>query len=103
MASRALRLAGLAIGLGLSAAAAVYQRDQAPMSASRPADGQQHLDATAGREVVFCHACSFEWYCDEQGLECPRCHSEITEVVCDNVQLLWVLRLPLLLLHYSVC
>ncbi|KAK0388652.1 hypothetical protein NLU13_4895 [Sarocladium strictum] len=50
------------------------------MSASRPGGGQ-HLDATAGREVVFCHACSYEWYRDEQGLECPRCRSEITEVV----------------------
>ncbi|KAK1975826.1 hypothetical protein LZ30DRAFT_604778 [Colletotrichum cereale] len=40
-----------------------------------------HLDATAGREVVFCHACSHEWWQDEHGLQCPRCDSEITEIV----------------------
>ncbi|KHN97897.1 uncharacterized protein MAM_04286 [Metarhizium album ARSEF 1941] len=40
-----------------------------------------HLDAGAGREVVFCHACSLEWYRDEQGLICPRCESDITEIV----------------------
>ncbi|EFQ32081.1 uncharacterized protein GLRG_07225 [Colletotrichum graminicola M1.001] len=40
-----------------------------------------HLDATAGREVVFCHACSHEWWEDEHGLQCPRCESEITEIV----------------------
>ncbi|KAK2060992.1 hypothetical protein LY76DRAFT_391556 [Colletotrichum caudatum] len=41
----------------------------------------RHLDATAGREVVFCHACSHEWWQDEHGLQCPRCESEITEIV----------------------
>ncbi|KAF4420908.1 putative RING finger protein [Colletotrichum fructicola] len=40
-----------------------------------------HLDATAGREVVYCHACSNEWWQDEHGLQCPRCDSEITEIV----------------------
>ncbi|KAK6221871.1 hypothetical protein QIS74_04743 [Colletotrichum tabaci] len=40
-----------------------------------------HLDATAGREVVYCHACSHEWWQDEHGLQCPRCDSEITEIV----------------------
>ncbi|KXJ95291.1 hypothetical protein Micbo1qcDRAFT_192350 [Microdochium bolleyi] len=47
--------------------------------------GQQHLDATTGREVVFCHACDHEWYKDEQpdneSLVCPRCHGEATEIV----------------------
>ncbi|RKU47171.1 hypothetical protein DL546_007434 [Coniochaeta pulveracea] len=42
----------------------------------------RHLDATTGREVVYCHGCRNEWYRDQQeGLECPRCHSEITEIV----------------------
>ncbi|KAL2206591.1 hypothetical protein CC79DRAFT_1370005 [Sarocladium strictum] len=50
------------------------------MSALRPSNGQ-HLDATAGREVVFCHSCSYEWFRDEQGLVCPRCQSEISELV----------------------
>ncbi|KAK2728264.1 RING finger domain-containing protein [Colletotrichum kahawae] len=41
-----------------------------------------HLDAsTAGRDVVYCHACSNEWWQDEHGLQCPRCDSEITEIV----------------------
>ncbi|KAH8172708.1 ring finger domain-containing protein [Sarocladium implicatum] len=50
------------------------------MSASMEGD-RQHLDATADREVVFCHSCSFEWYNQDHGLQCPRCHSEITEVI----------------------
>jgi Zn finger protein HypA/HybF involved in hydrogenase expression len=41
-----------------------------------------HLDATAGREVVFCHACENEWYREEHALlKCPRCDSDITEIV----------------------
>ncbi|KAK1466404.1 hypothetical protein CCUS01_01253 [Colletotrichum cuscutae] len=40
-----------------------------------------HLVATDGREVVYCHACSHEWWQDEHGLQCPRCESEITEIV----------------------
>ncbi|WYZ46044.1 hypothetical protein EsH8_IX_000269 [Colletotrichum jinshuiense] len=40
-----------------------------------------HLDAAAGRDVVYCHACSHEWWQDEHGLQCPRCESEITEIV----------------------
>ncbi|KAH7035606.1 uncharacterized protein B0I36DRAFT_94610 [Microdochium trichocladiopsis] len=45
--------------------------------------GGGHLDATSGREVVFCHACDHEWYKDERGesLTCPRCHGEATEIV----------------------
>ncbi|KND90462.1 putative RING finger protein P32A8.03c [Tolypocladium ophioglossoides CBS 100239] len=39
------------------------------------------LDATADREVVYCHACSNEWYRDEHGLTCPECDSDITEIV----------------------
>ncbi|OLN95776.1 putative RING finger protein P32A8.03c [Colletotrichum chlorophyti] len=46
-----------------------------------------HLDATAGREVVYCHACSHEWWQDEHGLQCPRCESEITEIVCRHEDL----------------
>lgn len=42
-----------------------------------------HLDATSGREVVYCHACAREWYRDERPdtLACPGCHSEATEIV----------------------
>jgi Zn finger protein HypA/HybF involved in hydrogenase expression len=40
-----------------------------------------HLDANADREVVYCHACSNEWYRDGHGLICPDCHSEVTEIV----------------------
>ncbi|KAI0843206.1 hypothetical protein F5Y06DRAFT_83245 [Hypoxylon sp. FL0890] len=44
---------------------------------------RDHLDATADREVVFCHNCKHEWYRDERPttLECPSCHSDITEIV----------------------
>ena len=49
---------------------------------SEPRPPHRHLDATHGREVVFCHACQNEWYRDERPtLECPRCHGEITEIV----------------------
>ncbi|KAI2468903.1 hypothetical protein F4781DRAFT_422326 [Annulohypoxylon bovei var. microspora] len=42
-----------------------------------------HLDATAGREVVYCHACEHEWYRDERPdvLDCPSCRSPVTEIV----------------------
>lgn len=80
LASRAFRLAGLAVGLGLSALTA-YQRSQAQQMSSH-AERHGHLDATAGREVVYCHACAGEWYRDENGLTCPECHGEITEIVC---------------------
>lgn len=44
--------------------------------------GPGHLDATAGRTVVFCHACHNEWFEDEHGQElCPRCGGEIIELV----------------------
>ncbi|MCJ1282256.1 hypothetical protein MMC26_001579 [Xylographa opegraphella] len=37
------------------------------------------------RELVFCHQCENEWFRDEHGLECPRCHSEIVEIIeADN-------------------
>ncbi|KAI0022520.1 hypothetical protein F4780DRAFT_777585 [Xylariomycetidae sp. FL0641] len=47
------------------------------------ASRSDHLDATQGREVVYCHGCHHEWYKDEQSnnLDCPRCHGEITEIV----------------------
>ncbi|KAJ4390726.1 hypothetical protein N0V93_004324 [Gnomoniopsis smithogilvyi] len=47
----------------------------------RGSSGPQHLDLTGDREVVFCHNCSNEWYNDEHGLECPRCHGEICEII----------------------
>ncbi|RGP76778.1 ring finger [Fusarium longipes] len=48
---------------------------------SSHAERHGHLDATAGREVVYCHACANEWYRDEGGLICPECHGEITEII----------------------
>ncbi|KAG9256486.1 uncharacterized protein F5Z01DRAFT_672468 [Emericellopsis atlantica] len=46
-------------------------------------DGQSRgrLDATGDREVVFCHACSNEWYRDQHGLICPQCEGDIIEIV----------------------
>ncbi|KAJ9137317.1 Ring finger domain-containing protein [Pleurostoma richardsiae] len=41
----------------------------------------EHLDAFAGRDVVYCHQCENEWYQDEHGLQCPRCLSEATEII----------------------
>ncbi|KAI0898538.1 hypothetical protein F4806DRAFT_364443 [Annulohypoxylon nitens] len=42
-----------------------------------------HLDATLGRDVVFCHRCRNEWYMDEHpdSLDCPRCHNDVTEII----------------------
>ncbi|CAN8103114.1 unnamed protein product [Discula destructiva] len=44
----------------------------------------RHLDLTGDREVVFCHRCSNEWYNDEYGLECPRCNSDICEIITSD-------------------
>ncbi|KAL5586815.1 hypothetical protein FOBRF1_016685 [Fusarium oxysporum] len=33
------------------------------------------------RDVVFCHECSAEWYRDENGLTCPKCQSELVEII----------------------
>lgn len=43
----------------------------------------RHLDATSGREVVYCHQCQHEWYKAEHGdsLDCPNCHGGATEIV----------------------
>ncbi|KAG0649131.1 putative RING finger [Hyphodiscus hymeniophilus] len=41
----------------------------------------RHLDASGPREVVYCHQCENEWYLDENGLECPGCEGEVTEIV----------------------
>ena len=46
-----------------------------------------HLDMADGRgerELVFCHACENEWYRDQNGLECPGCHSDVVEVIDRN-------------------
>ncbi|KAI8635216.1 hypothetical protein F5Y19DRAFT_4517 [Xylariaceae sp. FL1651] len=42
-----------------------------------------HLDATEGREVVYCHHCRHEWYQDQRpgSLACPVCHEEFTEII----------------------
>jgi hypothetical protein len=75
-----LRNSGLLVGLGIAGVAA-YQgiRDAMAENTSSP---HGHLDATGSREVVFCHQCEHEWWQDEYGLTCPRCESDITEIVC---------------------
>lgn len=80
MAFRAFRLAGLAVGLGLSALTAYRRSRPAPMESRSSGGG--HLDASADGEVVYCHACSNEWLRDAHGLTCPSCESDITEIVC---------------------
>ncbi|KAJ4413709.1 hypothetical protein N0V85_003449 [Neurospora sp. IMI 360204] len=50
-------------------------------SSGRP---QRYLDATAGREVVYCYGCENEWYRDDYphlDLECPRCHNDFVQIV----------------------
>lgn len=79
MAFRALRQAGLALGLGLTAVAA-YRGVQNAM-ADPIAGGRQPLDAGGDREVVFCHQCGNDWYRDEHGLTCPGCQSDAVEIV----------------------
>lgn len=88
VAFRALRAAGLLAGLGLTALAAHREnqrrqqsREQAMDFSGGGAGRDGHLDPSAGREVVYCHACSHEWYNDEHGLQCPRCTSDICEIV----------------------
>jgi len=95
LAFRAFRAAGLAIGLGVTALAAYQQHQQeAEDQQNRRTDSEnmssqlgggrgRHLDATSGREVVFCHFCNHEWYKDEHGdsLACPECHQEASEIV----------------------
>ncbi|KAM0724275.1 hypothetical protein Q7P37_000157 [Cladosporium fusiforme] len=39
------------------------------------------MDRPHPREIVFCHQCENEWYRDENGLQCPDCQSEFTEIV----------------------
>ena len=36
---------------------------------------------TQDRETVLCHGCDNEWWRDEHGLICPRCHCDIVEIV----------------------
>lgn len=36
---------------------------------------------TPARELVFCHACENEFYKNGDGLTCPECHSDFTELV----------------------
>ncbi|KAI1096016.1 hypothetical protein F5B19DRAFT_488636 [Rostrohypoxylon terebratum] len=45
-----------------------------------------HLDATLGREVVYCHNCRNEWYQDDYpgSVACPRCREDIIEIVDVN-------------------
>lgn len=47
--------------------------------------GSRHLGGADGREVVFCHACEYEWYRDEyDSLTCPSCDSTFTEIVSQD-------------------
>lgn len=49
-----------------------------------PGRPQRHLDATTGREVVYCYGCENEWYRDDYphlDLECPRCHNDFVQIV----------------------
>ncbi|KFY37471.1 hypothetical protein V494_04724 [Pseudogymnoascus sp. VKM F-4513 (FW-928)] len=75
----ALRRTGLALSLGLTALAA-YQGVRDAM-ADQPQEQRRRLDATGPREVVYCHQCENDWYRDENGLNCPRCGSDITEII----------------------
>ncbi|KAF4125268.1 E3 ubiquitin-protein ligase RNF115/126 [Geosmithia morbida] len=77
VAFRAIRLAGLAVGVGLSALSA-YHRGR---EHRRPMADFGFLDATGGREVVYCHACRHEWYRDQHGIVCPHCDGDITEII----------------------
>lgn len=81
MAFRAIRNIGLGLSLGLTALAAYQGVRNAMDTQNLPPGGFRQLDATAGREVVYCHACQNEWYRDEHGIVCPRCESEATEIV----------------------
>ncbi|KAJ0117892.1 hypothetical protein J7T55_014342 [Diaporthe amygdali] len=51
------------------------------MDFSGPGGPRRHLDLEEGREVVFCHNCDHEWYRDEHGLQCPRCNSDVCEII----------------------
>ncbi|KAG9248454.1 hypothetical protein BJ878DRAFT_26008 [Calycina marina] len=43
---------------------------------------QTRLDATHGRQVVFCHACLNEWYRNERAeLTCPCCIGDVVEII----------------------
>ncbi|KAI1074985.1 hypothetical protein F5B20DRAFT_585818 [Whalleya microplaca] len=47
------------------------------------ASNSNHLDATSGREVVYCHNCEHEWYRSDRSapIDCPRCHNDCTEII----------------------
>ena len=46
------------------------------------------LEASGNRDIVYCHACSAEWWRDENGIvPCPSCGSDVTQVVCANLML----------------
>lgn len=84
LAFRALRAAGLLAGLGLTALA-VHQQNQRSQAQRQGRQtvmsSSRHLDLSGDREVVYCHNCENEWYKEEDDLQCPRCHSEICEIV----------------------
>ncbi|KAF4635871.1 hypothetical protein G7Y89_g2208 [Cudoniella acicularis] len=82
---RFLRNTGVAVSLGLTALAAYQGIRDAMADNPTPSGGgrRRHLDAFGSREVVFCHACENEWFKDEHenGLVCPECQSEVTEII----------------------
>ena len=90
---RALGRTGLALSLGLTAIAALQNAREA-MAENAATDGgpvdvaaplmahHNRLDASTGREVVYCYSCQAEWWRDENGImPCPSCGQEFTEIV----------------------
>ncbi|PWI64157.1 hypothetical protein PCL_12095 [Purpureocillium lilacinum] len=41
------------------------------------------LDVVVGGEVVYCHACTHEWFRITHYLVCPQCGSDVTEILVD--------------------
>jgi len=69
--------------------------DEAQQAITRPGETRrrlktgnyQHLEVTGPGEVVYCHSCHHEWYMvSSRDLVCPRCESELTEIVSHNLE-----------------
>ena len=102
MASRAFRLAGLAVGLGLSALTAYQRGQESGMDGRSVAAGDVCLDATGSREVAYCHACNHNWWKDEGGIaRCPNCGGEAVEIVRPIEPYTLYLRLTLYTIRLS--
>lgn len=69
------------MSLGLTAIAA-YQAFLNTMDDPGIGPARGRLNTIPGREIVFCHQCAHEWYRDEHnGLDCPSCQTEVTEII----------------------